>query len=178
MSGRKPHLPAHRQRRIIALVLSAAALQGCATEWASRLYLPQGDADRGRQAVEDLKCQACHDVNGFDPPEHGAATLRVRLGGQTNRIKTYGDLVTSIVNPSHRIVRDYPRAAVTTDGASSMSLAHLNAVMTVQQLVDLVAFLQADYEVVPPPFMPPWETYPTSNPDGLIHPPSRDEPKE
>ena len=170
MSGRKRHLAARRQRRIVALVLSAAALQGCATEWASRLYLPQGDADRGRQAVVDLKCQACHDINGFDPAEPSVATTRVRLGGQTSRIKTYGDLVTSIVNPSHRIVHDYPRAAVTTDGVSSMNLASLNAVMTMQQLVDLVAFLESDYEVVRPPFMPYWQKYPTNDPDVFIRP--------
>jgi hypothetical protein len=32
-----------------------------------------------------------------------------------------------------------------------MSYAYLNEVMTVQQLVDLVAFLQPTYQVVPPP---------------------------
>ncbi len=156
--------------RMMAVVLSAVALQACAAQVRSGIYLPQGDAGRGRQAFADLKCQACHEVKGFDSAPLGTAT-RVRLGGQTVRIKTYGDLVTSIVNPSHRIVRDYQREAVTTDGVSSkMSLAHVNAVMTVQQLVDVVAFLQSEYEVVPPPFMPYWENYPTNDPGGFSHP--------
>jgi hypothetical protein len=32
--------------------------------------------------------------------------------------------------------------------------------MTVQQLVDLVAFLQSTYEVVPPPVSARWYIYP------------------
>jgi hypothetical protein len=40
-----------------------------------------------------------------------------------------------------------------------MSLAYLNDVMTVQQLVDLVAFLQPTYEVVQPPPVR-WALYP------------------
>ena len=35
-----------------------------------------------------------------------------------------------------------------------MTLAYLNDVMTVQQLIDLVAFLQASYQLVPPPVSP------------------------
>ena len=35
-----------------------------------------------------------------------------------------------------------------------MALAYLNDVMTVQQLINLVAFLQSSYEVVPPPVEP------------------------
>jgi sulfur-oxidizing protein SoxX len=74
----------------------------------------------------------------------------VTLGGQTSRT-TYGDLVTSIANPSHRIARGYPPETVTVDGVPLMSLIYLNDVMTVQQLVDVVAFLQASYDVAPPP---------------------------
>jgi len=35
-----------------------------------------------------------------------------------------------------------------------MALAYLNDVMTVQQRINLVAFLQSSYEVVPPPVEP------------------------
>ncbi len=164
MKGQQTHF-LERLWRILAVVLSAAALQACAAQMRSGIYLPEGDADKGRQAFAELKCDACHDVKGFDSVLPFGAATRVRLGGQTVRIKTYGDLVTSIVNPSHQIVRDYPREAVTTDGVSSkMSLSHVNAVMTVQQLVDVVAFLQSEYELVQPPFMPHWESYPTNEP--------------
>jgi hypothetical protein len=75
-------------------------------------------------------------------------------------VKTYGDLVTSIVNPSHRLARGYPREEVSTDGVSLMSWVFLNEVITVQQLIDIVAFLQDEYEFVPPPIRSSWDVYP------------------
>ncbi|RPI58285.1 MAG: cytochrome C [Lysobacterales bacterium] len=147
-------------RRALAIVLGAAALQACATEWDRGVHLPQGDADRGREAFVDLRCHVCHEVEGFDPPTPIVAGTRVRLGGTTDRVDTYGELVTSIANPSHRIARGYPPEAVTVDGVPLMSLIYLNDVMTVQQLVDVVAFLQTAYDVVPPP-IEPREVYPS-----------------
>jgi hypothetical protein len=40
-----------------------------------------------------------------------------------------------------------------------MTFAFLNEVVTVQQLIDIVAFLQGEYDVVPPPVRADWETY-------------------
>jgi hypothetical protein len=42
-----------------------------------------------------------------------------------------------------------------------MTYAFLNEVVTVQQLIDIVAFLQDAYEVIPPPVRPYWEEYPS-----------------
>ena len=70
------------------------------------------------------------------------------LGGETYEIHTYGDLVTSIINPSHRIIRGYPKEVVEKDGKSRM--LNFNSTMTVQQMIDLVAFLQSHYKFVPP----------------------------
>jgi L-cysteine S-thiosulfotransferase len=165
MTGRKTD--AHRVLRAVAIVLSAAALQACATEWGAGVHLPQGDADRGRAAFVDLRCHACHEIEGFDLPRTPiVARTRVMLGGQTVRVKTYGDLVTSITNPSHRLARGYPPESVSVDGVSLMSLIYLNDVMTVQQLVDLVALLQTEYEVVPPPIRL-HEVYPSEDADVL-----------
>ena len=163
MRGQQAHFFVRRVSRVMAAIVSAAILQACAT--AGGFHLPQGDAARGREAFVELKCHLCHVIDGFDPPAPFVAATRVRLGGQTPRVKTYGDLVTSIVNPSHRISPGYPREAVTTNGVSTMSLIYLNAVLTVQQLVDLTAFLQSKYEVQPP-IIPHWETYPTNDPNG------------
>jgi hypothetical protein len=138
--------------RVLTIVISAVALQACATEWDRRgIHLPQGDAAKGREAFVDLRCSACHEIEGFDPPTPIVAATRVLLGGQTSRVKTYADLVTSIANPSHRLTRGYPSEAVAVDGVPLMTLIRLNELMTVQQLVDLAAFLQTAYEVVPPP---------------------------
>jgi hypothetical protein len=75
-------------------------------------------------------------------------------------VKTYGSLVTSIINPSHDLARGYPTDEITAGGQSVMSLAKLNKVVTVQQLIDLVAFLQVVYELRPPPSRVYREAYP------------------
>ncbi len=111
--------------------------------------LPDGDPEQGRVAFERLYCQSCHSIVGEEFPDSPLASeLNVGLGGQTIRVKTYGELVTSIINPSHRIRP--VEGAVTEDGRSFMP--NYNATLTVQELIDLVAFLQEHYEVVPPGF--------------------------
>jgi len=168
---RRRETAAHRALCALAIMVTAAALQACATaDWGRGVHLPQGDADRGRDAFIELRCHVCHRIEGFDPPAPIVAGTRVTLGGQTSRIKTYGDLVTSITNPSHRIARGYPPEAVTVDGVPLMSLIYLNDVMTVQQLIDVVAFLQASYEVVPPPIRLE-EVYPSEGAGGFSEAP-------
>jgi hypothetical protein len=76
-------------------------------------------------------------------------------------VKTYGDLVTAIVNPSHRVARGFARAG---GGESPMAAAYLNEVLTVQQLVDIAAFLQDEYQVIPPPVRAYWDEYPSASP--------------
>jgi hypothetical protein len=63
-------------------------------------------------------------------------------------VKTYGELVTSIINPSHVLAPGYPKELITKDNRSAM--ADFNDKMTVHQLIDLVAFLQSRYELVLP----------------------------
>jgi L-cysteine S-thiosulfotransferase len=169
MRGWRAPLLARGVLSLLVVAISIAALQACTATLGSGFYLPLGDAARGRQAFKDLQCPVCHELSGVDPAPTSTAATRVRLGGETLRIKTYGDLVTSIVNPSHRIVRGYPREAVTTNGVSSMEFAHLNTVMTVQQLVDVVAFLQSEYRL-PPPLQPYWQEYPINDPDVITRP--------
>jgi hypothetical protein len=145
--------------RTIAISFLAAALTACASQVGTGFHLPQGDPDRGRDAFVALRCNSCHELARIEPP-----LIRVQnpvaLGGRTERVQTYGDLVTSIVNPSHRIARGYPPEQVSTGGQSLMAKVLLNDVMTVQQLVDLVALLQQAYEFVPPPVRPYEYVYP------------------
>lgn len=132
-------------------VLALAALPACAPGPQSPrgLALPTGDVDAGRQAFVDLQCHGCHRINGVELPQFlGTAPVAIVLGGESARVRTYGDLVTSIINPSHRLIGGFPAEQVSRDGASVMPV--LNDVMTVQQLIDLVALLQSSYEVVPP----------------------------
>lgn len=159
--------------RALTIATTGAALLACASRRDSGgVYLPLGDAARGREAFVDLRCNACHEIEGFDAPTPIIAETRVLLGGKTARVETYADLVTSIANPSHRITPGYPDEAVTVDGVPLMTLINLNAVMTVQQLVDLAAFLQTTYEVAAPP-MKPAEVYPSAESGNLSRQPAR-----
>ncbi len=108
------------------------------------IHLPEGDATKGAQHFVDLGCVSCHKVVGAELPEPvEAGPVRVLLGSATGRTKTYDQLVTSIVNPSHRLSSRYRKDKVSQDGQSLMTSN--NDVMTVTQLTDLVAFLQAHY---------------------------------
>ena len=135
----------------MAIVLAAIAA-GCTEEslQARGFAMPPGDAAAGKADFVALQCQQCHEVDGVELPAD--STMRdgptvVRLGGSVTNIKTQGDLVTSIINPSHRIA-GWRSETMGPDGKSLMTV--YNEVMTVQQLVDLVAFLQDSYDFTPP----------------------------
>jgi hypothetical protein len=141
----------------IAFLPCLAALAACTPESSFGFRLPNGDAVAGRKAFVDLGCNSCHEVAGV-PIEYLEGITHVQLGGETTHLRTYGELVTSIINPSHKIARQHREDGAILEGESLMTYVYLNQVMTVQELVDLVAFLQPTYEVVPPPPVK-WATY-------------------
>jgi hypothetical protein len=85
---------------------------------------------------------------------------KVKLGGDVTIVRSCGELVTAIINPSHKIAAATDPAQVAPEGQSLMERAALNDRMTVRQLTDLVAFLQTTYKVVPPPYYPYTRVYP------------------
>jgi hypothetical protein len=118
--------------------------------------LPEGSTEQGQAAFVSLKCHACHSISGVELPEITAEIdPKVQLGGKVPRISTYGELVTSIINPSHKLARGHSEEEIAKDGQSKMK--NYNDVLTVQQLTDLVAFLQSRYELEPlePTYYPP-----------------------
>ena len=62
------------------------------------------------------------------------------------RIQTYGELVTSIINPSHRLARGYAVEEIASEEGES-EMKNYNDVMTVSELIDLVTFLQSHYSL-------------------------------
>ena len=111
--------------------------------------LPAGDADAGRQAFEQLQCTGCHQVDGLEdslPGPTAVPQVDVKLGGLAMREPTDGELVTSIINPSHRLNPAGETERITSGSGSRM--ANLNEAMTVQQMIDLVAFLHERYGTV------------------------------
>lgn len=131
-------------------MVAVVTLAGCEDPKSGRGFsLPPGDAGRGEQAFVDLQCHACHSVAGIGRAETADSSdlPSIVLGGEVTRVQTYGELVTSIINPSHRIAPGYPRDALQVDGESKMK--NYNDVLTVSQLADLVTFLQSKYQLRP-----------------------------
>lgn len=113
--------------------------------------LPDGDAAKGRTAFLYMQCHQCHTVAGEEFPEILMADPPyVELGGPVSKVKTYGDLVTAIINPSHKLADGYATELVSENGESNMY--NYNQHMTVQELTDLVIFLQPHYNVVTPQY--------------------------
>ena len=143
----------------LLVIAASAALAGCGPKSGLGFRLPDGDAEHGRQAFIDLQCNSCHSVERADLPYRGTGA-GIPLGGLTVRVRTYGELVTAVINPSHRLAPGYTLERVAANGESLMAKANLNDVMTVRQLTDLVAFLQGAYLVMPPQVSPYSYIYP------------------
>lgn len=116
---------------------------------AAGFRLPAGNAERGKIAFVQHDCHTCHEVSGTDLPKPNVQPpVPVILGGAIAVEKTDGYMVTSIINPSHQIVRG-PKDLVMA-GFNSRMPSHAEQ-MTVQELADIVEFLQAHYTVSRPP---------------------------
>jgi mono/diheme cytochrome c family protein len=137
----------------IFLVASFLALTACEADRMSEkgFSLPAGNALSGKEAFVYMHCHECHTVVGEELPALvGSDPPFVELGGKVSRVKTYGELVTSIINPSHKLAQGYPLEVITNDGQSKMPV--YNTYMTVQELIDIVAFLQPHYDVFVPQY--------------------------
>ena len=139
-------------RKAIPVVgVAAFCLSFCASpeKSPSGFRLPDGDVQAGQAAFLELQCNACHKVRGLDLPGPVAdPPVPIALGGTVDYQPTDGRFVTSVINPSHKLARGYPKQSIESGGISRM--ADYSDVMTVRQLVDLVAFLHSRYEFVPP----------------------------
>lgn len=139
-----------------AAALSLAGTAACGDRMSQVGFsLPEGSSERGREAFVYLQCHSCHTIAGADLPQepHAPEPPFVELGGDVTQVKTYGQLVTAIINPSHKLAEGYPEEVVSENGESKMPV--YNEVMTVQELIDIVAFLQPQYNVVVPKYSYP-----------------------
>lgn len=137
---------------ILALTaLAVAMLGGCDRDRMSErgFALPEGDPTAGRDTFLYMQCHQCHTIKDETFPElPGMQQPFVELGGPVTRVKSYGELVTAIINPSHKLADGYARELVAEDGESNMYV--YNRYMTVQELTDLVMYLQPHYDVIVP----------------------------
>jgi hypothetical protein len=131
--------------------MPAVLVSGCGFTPTFGFPIEEGDIDAGRQAFIDHQCHACHSIAGVRLPAlAGAAGVMLELGGETIFVRSYAELVTSIINPDHVVSEEY-RDRQLLEGAlpleSPMPMPHIDN-MTVRQLIDLVAFLDSRYELI------------------------------
>lgn len=132
----------------VFVLLSVGLLISSCNGQARGFALPEGDIEKGIQTYQRLSCTECHSISGIEW-KGGSDSLKIHLGGEVSTQPTYGELVASVVNPSHKIARRFKQKTATEEGLSKMK--NYNEVMTVQELIDLVAFLQSEYDVKAPP---------------------------
>lgn len=109
--------------------------------------LPEGDPERGEEVFLSYDCLSCHKLKdyGKDFPNREMEEP-ITLGGKVGQVKTYAELVTSVINPSHKVARGYEADRVTDEEGQSR-MRNYNDIMTVSELINLVAFLQPHYEL-------------------------------
>ncbi len=124
-----------------------------AEKMAKGFRLPEGDADKGKVAFVQMKCHQCHSVAevvlpGSDSP----SPIALELGGVVRKVKTYGELVTSIIKPQHIVSPEYLMKLDEPGVQGAITpMPAFNDTMTVTQLTDIVTFLHSHYQKAPPP---------------------------
>jgi len=116
-----------------------------------RFPILSGDIQQVQEAFLRLECNQCHQVNGVDLPEFsGPRPVTVELGGEIYFAKTYGDLVTSIINPDHVLSENYlDQLPGEVRRRTTSSPMYLKEDMLVTELIDIVAFLNSRYSLLP-----------------------------
>ena len=132
---------------VIATLLLFACDQGAQSP--RGFSLPEGNMEKGFLVFKKYQCQDCHRIAGEKESDNAQYLVAkpIPLGGSSGRIKTYAELVTSIINPSHKLTPRQPASFTSEDGVSLMRV--VNDELTVSELIDLVAYLQPKYKVTP-----------------------------
>ncbi len=135
--------------RLFTVITITLILAACETgpDSPRGFSLPKGDVSQGEAVFKNKGCLACHSVKGIENTLPMELEKPVALGGKVARIKTYAELVTSVINPSHKIARNYSKEVAAQPGQSPMP--NFNDTMTVAELVNLVTFLETKYELIP-----------------------------
>jgi L-cysteine S-thiosulfotransferase len=143
-----------RSLYVVAGLLGLLLLGACRTypNYVGDFRFPilRGDIERGQQSFVSLGCNLCHSVDGVNLARPANPPVTVPLGGELIFVKTYGDLVTSIINPDHvlseRYLEQLPRDERRNLTSSPM---YVHPDMKVSELIDIVVFLNSRYNLLP-----------------------------
>ncbi len=135
--------------RVTALFISLIILLvflGCDNqrESAEGFALPAGNVEAGAAVYAAMSCGSCHGVKGESEADTPVGTKKLMIGGTSSNLPSDGYLVSAIINPSHAIREQAGFESTLPSGESRMS--NFNPVLTVQQLIDVVAYLQSLHE--------------------------------
>jgi hypothetical protein len=125
-------------------------LISCAThpDYATQFRFPieWGSIAEGQATFVELDCNQCHTVSGVDLTAYaGESPVTLELGGTVAYVKTYADLVTSIINPDHVVSDEYLDTLPGDERRGATTMMPLQDQMTVAQLIDVVTFLNSRY---------------------------------
>ena len=132
-----------------AVVVTSLLITACAekTEPVKNFVLPEGDVVAGQHVFESVGCRFCHSIANLDLPAfHSAQVLDIQLGGEVYKVQSYGELLTSVVNPEHKKSAKHLKKLPEEGKQLESPMPDFNDVMTVRQLIDLTAFLHSRYE--------------------------------
>jgi mono/diheme cytochrome c family protein len=136
------------------VLLSLLALSACTGESkpVKGFVLPKGDMVRGEQVFVEYNCYHCHSIPGVEFPKRTIEPpFILEIGGEVFRVKNYGELMTSIVNPDHVISPKYRAMLAKSERKVVVSpMPSFGEVMTIAELIDLVEYLHAKYTKLQP----------------------------
>ena len=139
----------------LTALLTLALLAGCDSGPKSGrgFVFPEGDIARGKKTFVELKCYECHRVDGVAglPAPTKAPERVVLLGGEVTLLRTYGELVTSVIHPKYALSEKLLDRASYQDGKES-PMRSFNDTMTVTQMLDVVTFLHPRYKKIEPQY--------------------------
>ena len=138
-----------RAIRCGAVVAASLLIIACSekTEPVKNFVLPEGNVAAGQQVFETVGCRFCHSIANLDLPAfHADQVLDIQLGGEVYKVQSYGELLTSVVNPEHKKLAKHLKQLPEEGKGLDSPMPDFNDVMTVRQLIDLTTFLHSRYE--------------------------------
>jgi len=136
---------------LLLIVLSACGEEGRPVKG---FVLPEGDIAQGEQVFFDFNCHGCHTIPDMEFPDaEFTPPFILEIGGEVYRVKNYGELLTAVVNPDHIISAKYVAMLEKANREAIISpMPYFGEEMTVAELMDLVAFLHAQYTRLQPEY--------------------------
>jgi len=136
---------------LLMLALSACTVESPAVKG---FVLPDGDVALGEQVFIKYGCHGCHIIPGVDLPKiEPEPALVMEIGGEVYRVKNEGELLTSVINPTHVVSQEYIAKLEDADRYDgSTPMPYYGDAMTITEMINLVTFLRAQYSKLMPDF--------------------------